>query len=98
MKYAFHAEAKTEFVLAIEYYEEREPGLGHEFAVEVYSAVERAAANPEMWPCIAPDIRRCLVRRFPYGILYGYNDSKDGILIVAIMHLHREPHCWEHRS
>ena len=42
MRYAFHPEAETEFVKAVEYYEEREEGLGYDFAVEVYSTIERS--------------------------------------------------------
>ena len=44
MKYSFHPEAEAEFVQAIEYYEECEAGLGYDFAVEVYSAIERTMA------------------------------------------------------
>ncbi len=45
MKYSFHPEAESEFGQAIEYYEEREGSLGHDFAVEVYSAIERAVKH-----------------------------------------------------
>lgn len=39
MKYSFHPEAEIEFIEAIGYYEERESGLGYDFAIEVYSAI-----------------------------------------------------------
>lgn len=42
---SFHPEAHAEFRLAIDYYEEREKALGHQFAVEVYGAIERTAAH-----------------------------------------------------
>jgi hypothetical protein len=35
MKYVFHPEAEVEFVAAIDYYEDCEPGLGYDFAIEV---------------------------------------------------------------
>jgi len=41
MKYLFHPEAEAEFAQAVEYYEEYEEGLGYDFAVEAYSAIER---------------------------------------------------------
>lgn len=71
MKYSFHPEAEIEFIEAIGYYEERESGLGYDFAIEVYSAIERMIAFPKAWPIIEEDIRRSLVRRFSYGILYS---------------------------
>lgn len=86
MKYTFHPEAETEFNEAIEFYEERDEGLGYDFAVEVYSAVERVLAHPKAWPFIEEDIRRSLTKRFPYGILYA--EDNDEIFIVAVMHLH----------
>ena len=95
MRYAFHPEAETEFVRAVEYYEEREEGLGLDFAVEIYSAIERILAHPKAWPVLEDDIRRSLVRRFPYGLLYA--EEEDKIFIAAVMHLHREPDYWKHR-
>lgn len=71
MNYSFHPEAEKEFVEAIDYFEELEIGLGYDFAVEVYFAIERAVAFPKAWPVLDGSIRRCLVSRFPYGILYS---------------------------
>ncbi len=45
---------------------------------------------------IERDIRRSLVKRFPYGILYSEEES--GIYIIAVMHLHRFPDYWKHRK
>jgi len=93
--YSFHPEAEAEFAQAIEYYEECETCLGYDFAVEVYSAVKQMIVHPKAWPIIEEEIRRFLVRRFPYGILYAERD--DALFIVAIMHLHRDPDYWKHR-
>ena len=95
MKCSFHSEAEAEFVQAIEYYEECEAGLGYDFAVEVYSAIERAMAHPKAWPIIEEDMRRSLVRRFPFGVLYAEKDEE--LFIVAVMHMHRDPDYWKYR-
>lgn len=39
MTFSFHPEAEDEFNAAIDYYEDCEPGLEHDFAIEVFSAV-----------------------------------------------------------
>jgi hypothetical protein len=52
MSYFFHPEAEKEFLEAIDYYEEREAGLGFDFAVEVYTAIGRAVEHPQTWPII----------------------------------------------
>lgn len=95
MKYSFHPEAEAEFVQAIDYYEECEAGLGYDFAVEVYSAIERIMAHPKAWPILEEDMRRSLVRRFPFGIIYAALDEE--LFIVAVMHLHRDPDYWKQR-
>jgi len=50
VKVSFHPEAEEEFKAAIEYYEEKEVGLGYDFAVEVYEAIKRSVAFPKAWP------------------------------------------------
>jgi len=95
MIFAFHPQAEAELNKSIEYYEEIEPGLGYEFAIEVYSAIQRSIAFPKAWPVLEGDIRRSLVRRFPFGILYSV--EKEGIFIAAVMNLHRAPGYWKHR-
>jgi len=95
MRYSFHPEAEAEFNNAIEYYEECEKSLGYDFAIEVDSAIERAASHPKAWPLIEDEIRRALVRRFPYGVLYS--EEAEELFIIAVMHLHRDPDYWKHR-
>jgi len=70
MTVSVHPEASAEFLEAITFYEERQAGLGLDLAAEVKTAIERVVASPEGWPVIEGPIRRCLVHRFPYGILY----------------------------
>ena len=96
MSVAFHPEAEKELNEAIDYYKDIEPGLGYDFALEVYSSISRSVDLPKAWAVLEGDIRRSLVRRFPYGILYS--EEKDGIFIVAVMNLHRAPGYWKKRK
>lgn len=96
MSFVLHPEAETEFNQAIEYYEELETGLGYDLAIEIYSTIQRIVAFPKAWPIIDSDIRRSLVNRFPYGILYSVEN--EVIYIIAIMNLHRNPEYWKLRK
>ncbi len=96
MTFSFHPEADDEFIDAITYYEKCEVGLGLDFSREVFAAILNAADYPVMWPEIESEIRRCLVHRFPYGVLYSV--ETDGIFILAVMNLHRDPDYWKHRQ
>ncbi len=81
MNYSFHPEAESEFLEAIDYYEGKEKGLGYDFALEIYSTIERILAHSFAWPIIEENIRRALVRRFPYGVLYS--QIEEEIFIIA---------------
>ena len=95
MKVVFHPDAEAEFQEAIEYYEERQENLGHDFALEIHSAIQRALDFPETWPTLRGEVRRSLVHRFPFGILYAIEEK--GIFVVAVMHLHKQSDYWVDR-
>ena len=95
MNVQFLEPARLEFSEAIDYYNEQKEGLGFEFAEEVEKTIERIMQYPEAWSLISPRTRRCRTKRFPYGIIYQIRGTT--ILIVAVMHLHREPHSWRGR-
>ena len=95
MRYGFHPEAEAEFVHAIDYYEGCNSGLGYDFAVEVHSTIESLLSFPNAWTILEDKIRRCQIRRFPYGIVYPQDG--DFIFILAVMHLHRDPDYWKDR-
>jgi hypothetical protein len=65
MKYSFHPEAEAEFNQAIDYYENCAEGLGYDFAVEVYSAIERIIAYPKAWMTLAEDVRPMHDKKIP---------------------------------
>jgi len=96
MSYRFHPEAEVELNLSIDYYESIEPGLGYDFAIEVYDTIQRVLEFPKAWTILDGEVRRSLVKRFPYGVLYS-EDAGD-ILILAVMNLHRAPDYWKHRA
>ncbi|MGI9167057.1 MAG: hypothetical protein ACR2G5_11860 [Pyrinomonadaceae bacterium] len=50
---------------------------------------------PEAWAIHIGDTRRCLLHRFPYGVVYLM--VPQGIEIVAVTHLHRKPDYWRDR-
>ncbi len=95
MKFSFHPEAQVELAKAMEYYESCEIGLGIDFYMEILSSLNKIINFPKAWPIVEDDIRRCILNRFPYGMLYSVESKK--IYIVAIMNLHREPQYWKSR-
>jgi toxin ParE1/3/4 len=95
MTFSFHPEAEAEFLEAIEYYEERERGLGYDLSIEVFATIQNIITYPSAWPVVEEGVRRCLVNRFPYGVIYSI--EQDEIFILAVMHLRRHPDYWKSR-
>src|SRR5881628_2824519 len=77
------------------YYAERDPALALRFVEAVEDAIRRILEAPERWRVLEEDVRRCLTRVFPYGVLYII--EPEFILIVAVMHCGREPGYWKRR-
>jgi len=95
MTYLFHPAARFDLTQAVEYYEDCQPGLGNEFLDEVEVAIDRILQYPKAWSRLSHRTRRCLVNRFPYGIIYQVQE--DHVRIVAIAHSHRRPDYWDNR-
>jgi toxin ParE1/3/4 len=96
MRYLFHPEAEIELLDAIDYYEFCRRGLGYEFAIEVHFTIQNILSFPNAWPILEEGIRRCQIRRFPYGLIYS--EHENIIYILAVMHLHRRPGYWQDRK
>lgn len=95
MKFYFHPREDEELDEVVRYYEQRQVGLGLEFAEEVYAAIRRISEYPDAWSAMSKNTRRCLVNRFPYGVIF---QVKSGMLrIIAVAYLHRKPRYWEVR-
>jgi len=77
---------------AARFYEGKRGGLGAAFRRAVAAALKRIAGAPEMFPVIRSGIRRCLVRRFPYAVLFHFDGKIVDVLVVA--HLQRQPGWW----
>jgi plasmid stabilization system protein ParE len=87
------AVAKKELLEAITYYNSQREGLGFEFAIEIKDSILRISNFSDAWQKISARSRRCLLKRFPYAVLYRSENNE--ILIVAIMHMSRNPQSWK---
>lgn len=88
--------AKAELDEAFAWYEDQVVGLGYEFLDAFDQSIRLIASFPELFEEIECGVRRCLVNRFPYGVLYGIDG--DSIVVVAVAHLKREPTFWIDRT
>lgn len=75
---------------AANYYLKQRPGLEDEFLAEIEAAVKTIVASPRQFEQVRPDIHRCLLDRFPYGVYYRVLDA-DLAQIIVVKHHHRRP-------
>jgi plasmid stabilization system protein ParE len=92
------AEAEADIAEAAKWYEEREKGLGTEFIAEINQAIERIGARPLTYLRLRsnPEVRRILLRRFPYRVFYIVR--RDAILVFAVLHTARHERHWRQRA
>ena len=92
-----HPDVYKELENSRSWYEERAENLGTEFLNEVNRAVNSIQRSPTVWPWYDEHhhVRRFLVHRFPYAVIYRITSS--GIQIIAVMHLRRHPDYWKDR-
>lgn len=88
--------AQAEFDQAIDWYEQQRAGLGADFTNRVQDVFDRIAASPEIHPTVYRDVRKALVRQFPYAVFYRFR--VDRVVVLAVFHTKRNPRIWKSRA
>ncbi len=89
-------EAELDIQNGFEWYEQRSSGLGSEFVRAIDNSLALIGRNPLVYPIVYRQVRRVLIRRFPYGVIYLLED--DVISIIACFHVKRNPKQWQDRN
>lgn len=97
MKFLFRSEAAADVVGAREWYETQREGLGKAFADALEHVLSAITAMPESFPVVQGDVRRALLRRFPYALYYRLRDSETAE-VIACLHTRRSPHVLRSRK
>jgi len=92
----FTPAARAELIDAQHWYESEAPGLGRRFRAEIDSAIERISANPLQFPAVYRNVRRALLRHFPYMLFFVIEG--DLLLLIACFHASRDPRQWQQRT
>lgn len=94
--YSFLRPTEEEMYQAALYYEEQTKGLGFEFLNNVQRSIDNLREFPELGPAILGPLRRHLLRRFPFSLIYSI--EPDALLIIAVAHHRRRPGYWLDRG
>lgn len=96
MRVLFTRIARQELEDAVRFYELEYSGLGRRFKEEVRKAALRVAEYPKAWSIELGEVRKCLLHKFPYKLMYSVEE--DHILVIAVAHQHRKPDYWVGRD
>jgi hypothetical protein len=95
MKSRFHEAADAELTEAVAYYDGKAAGLGDRFLAEVKLASRSIEQYPEIAPAIDYGVRAKVLSRFPYTLMYVFDEHE--LFIVAVAHQSRRPGYWADR-
>ena len=95
MIFRFTPEADAELTKARDWYSHQRKDLDLEFMQCMEVALSRIRSNPRLFPVVHGTLRRAVVRRFPFAILYEV--TAEEIQIIAVFHSRRNPDVWRSR-
>ncbi|MBO3462015.1 type II toxin-antitoxin system RelE/ParE family toxin [Aetokthonos hydrillicola Thurmond2011] len=98
MNYAlvFRPEVRDELDEVYNWYESQQLGLGDQFLDCIDETLNFICLLPESYPVVYRDVRRAVVKRFPYAVYYRIISSR--VIVTAVFHGSRNPKGWQKRS
>ena len=95
-RFVLRPQAGREIEEAAEWYDSRRSGLGSEFLDAVDACLTSVLRNPEGYPQVRSGMRRAVLRRFPYNLIYAL---RAGVVVVlGCVHGRRDPKVWQDRA
>jgi hypothetical protein len=82
-----HAEARVEVQETFYYYQDLNDGLGFEFMRSMDATLQFIKRNPYSYQKTYKDVRRVLLRKFPYALFYLVEENQ--IIILGCLHQKR---------
>jgi toxin ParE1/3/4 len=89
-------EARAEVAEAAHWYEARSRGLGRDFVRAFRAATDVLRRNPYLYQIIFEEMRRVVMRRFPYSVFYEIHEAD--VVVLGCMHEARDPEEWQKRA
>ena len=92
----FTPRARAELIDAQDWYENEAPGLDRRFREAVDAVVQRISTNARQFPVIYKNVRRALLRHFPYALMFVI-EADETLTVIACFHGSRDPAHWQKR-
>ena len=86
-------EAEADIHNAYQRYEGEVSGLGIQFLEVVDDGLDRISEDPLHYAIIAGGIRRKLLRKFPYGLFFVFDE--DEVRVLSVLQQAQSPELWK---
>jgi plasmid stabilization system protein ParE len=88
--------ARAELAEAMDWYEDRRPGLGDDLETEIQAVFDEIARYPDRFPIVMGDTRQVQVRVYPYCVYYRVRSNR--VIVTGVVHTARDPSVWQRRT
>lgn len=85
----FHTAVERDVADAYNWYEDQLADLGRLFLRQLQQAFDRLELNPDHYSKIDNDLRRLILKRFPYVVIYEIEPER--VHVIAVLHTSRDP-------
>jgi plasmid stabilization system protein ParE len=94
MKYVLRirAAARRDVAESHSWYVARSPAAAERFMAELDVLFGALAENPMMFPEVYGEVRRALMRHFPYAVYFVLHSHR--IAVLRVLHQARDPREW----
>ncbi len=92
-----HPDAEVEFQEATDWYAGQSASAGERFVAEMEASFEKIVRDPLRFEPAGTGVRVCRLKRFPYKLYYEFDEARQHIRLLSIMHHKRRPDYWQER-
>jgi plasmid stabilization system protein ParE len=89
------SETREEIDSAFEWYFKRSPKAADAFLTEVETSLQQIASQPHLYPIFTKNIRKRVMKGFPYSVVF--REDAGAILVLAVAHAKRRFGYWRGR-
>ena len=97
MKFDFHPEAQKEYASAANWYAEKSKRTGEKFVAAIETAVAVVIEDPKQFQLLEGDLRIYRLTKFPYRLIYAFDEIEQQVIFYVVMHEKRRPGYWKER-
>lgn len=77
------------------WYDGQVPGLGNSFITHVDAVFEQLGHYPEMYQVVFTPVRRAVLHRFPFGVIYHVR--QESVLVLGVLPCRADPELLRQR-